>query len=122
MTPVFILFFAAIGMEMDFALFPLIWSVVIMYCVGRTIGKIGGCSIGAVLSKSEPKIRKYLGVALLDQAGVAVGLTFLAAQELSEYSLGGTIITLMATTTAVFGLFSPLAIQHAVKKAGEASI
>ncbi len=122
MMPVFILFFAAIGMEMDFALFPLIWLIVIVYCAGRSIGKITGCNIGGVLSKSEPKIRKYLGIALLDQAGVAVGLAFLAAQTLSEYGLGDTIVTLMATTTAVFGLFSPLAIQYAVKKAGEASI
>ena len=122
MTPIFVLFFAAIGMEIDFSLFRSIWPIVIMYCAGRSIGKLMGCSIGGVLSKSEPKIRRYLGVALLDQAGVAVGLAFLAAQELSGYGLGDTIITLIATTTAVFGLLSPLAIQYAVKKAGEASI
>jgi Kef-type K+ transport system membrane component KefB len=122
MTPIFVLFFAAIGMAMDFSLFHLMWPLVIVYCVGRSIGKITGCSIGGVLSRSEPKIKKYLGLAMLDQAGVAIGLAFLAAQALSGYELGGTIITLMATTTVVFGLFSPLAIQYAVKKAGEASI
>ena len=122
MTPVFVLFFAAIGMQMDFSLFHLIWPLVIVYCVGRSIGKITGCSIGGVLSKSEPKIKKYLGLALLDQAGVAIGLAFLAAQALSGYELGGKIITLMATTTVVFGLLSPPLIQYAVKKAGEASI
>jgi len=122
MTPIFVLFFAAIGMAMDFSLFHLMWPLVIVYCVGRSIGKITGCSIGGILSRSEPKIKKYLGPAMLDQAGVAIGLAFLAAQALSGYELGGTIITLMATTTVVFGLFSPLAIQYAVKKAGEASI
>ena len=81
-----------------------------------------GCSLGGVLSKSEPKIKKYLGLAMLDQAGVAIGLAFLAAQALSEYELGGTIIALMATTTVVHGLFSPPLIQYAVKKAGEANI
>jgi Kef-type K+ transport system membrane component KefB len=122
MTPIFVLFFAAIGMAMDFSLFHLMWPLVIVYCVGRSIGKITGCSIGGILSRSEPKIKKYLGPAMLDQAGVAIGLAFLAAQALSGYELGGTIITLMATTTVVFGLFSPLAIQYAVKKAGESSI
>jgi Kef-type K+ transport system membrane component KefB len=122
MTPIFVLFFAAIGMEMDFSLFHLIWPLVIVYCVGRSIGKIAGCSIGGGLSRSEPKIKKYLGLAMLDQAGVAVGLAFLAAQALSEYELGGTIIALMATTTVVHGLFSPPLIQYAVKKAGEANI
>ena len=122
MTPVFVLFFAAIGMQMDFSLFTLMWPLIIMYCVGRSIGKITGCSLGGILSKSEPKIKKYLGLAMLDQAGVAVGLAFLAAQALSEYEIGGTIITLMATTTVVHGLLSPPLIQYAIRKSGEASI
>ena len=120
MTPVFILFFAAIGMEMDFSLFRLMWPLIIIYTVGRTIGKITGCGLGAAISRSEPKIKKYLGLAMLDQAGVAIGLAFLAAQALSEYELGGTIIALMAATTVVHGLLSPPLIQYAVKKAGEA--
>jgi len=122
MTPIFILFFAAIGMKMDFSLFHTMWPLVIMYCVGRSIGKITGCSLGGVLAKSEPKIKKYIGFAMLPQAGVAMGLAFLAAQALSGYELGGTIITLATTTTIVFGLLSPPLVQYAVKKAGEASI
>jgi len=121
MTPVFMLFFAVIGMAIDFSQFASIWAIVIMYCIGRSAGKVLGCTTGSVLSKSEPKITKYLGIALLNQAGVAIGLAFLAAQELSEYGLGGIIITLMATTTAVFQLFSPLCTQYAIKKAGEAN-
>jgi Kef-type K+ transport system membrane component KefB len=122
MTPVFVLFFAAIGMEMDFSLFTLMWPLIIVYCVGRSIGKIAGCSLGGVLSKSEPKIKRYLGLAMLDQAGVAMGLAFLAAQALSGYELGGIIITLMAATTVVHGLIAPPLIQYAVRKSGEASI
>jgi Kef-type K+ transport system membrane component KefB len=122
MTPVFILFFAAIGMEMDFSLFQSIWPLIIVYCVGRGIGKIAGCSLGGVLARSEPKIKKYLGFAMLDQAGVAMGLAFLAAQALSGYELGGTIVTLMAITTAVHALIAPPLIQYATRKAGEANI
>jgi len=122
MTPVFVLFFAAIGMQMDFSLFHLMWPLIIVYVAGRSIGKIAGCSLGGVLARSEPKIRKYLGLAMLDQAGVAIGLAFLAAQALSEYEIGGTIITLMAITTVVHGLLSPPLIQYAIRKSGEASI
>jgi Kef-type K+ transport system membrane component KefB len=122
MTPIFVLFFATIGMEMDFSLFHLIWPLVIMYVVGRSIGKIAGCSLGAAISRSEPKIKKYLGLAMLDQAGVAMGLALLATQALSGYELGGSIITIMAATTVVHGLITPPLIQYAVKKAGEASI
>jgi Kef-type K+ transport system membrane component KefB len=122
MTPIFILFFAVIGMAVDFSQFASIWAIVIMYCIGRSAGKLIGCSMGSILSKSEPKITKYLGIALLNQAGVAIGLAFLVAQELAEYGLGGIIITLMATTTALFQLFSPLGTQYAIKKAGEVNI
>jgi len=122
MTPIFVLFFAAIGMNMDFSLFHLMWPLIIVYCVGRSIGKITGCSLGGVLAKSEPKIKKYIGFAMLPQAGVAMGLAFLAAQALSGYELGGTIITLATTTTVVFGLLSPPLVQYAVRKAGESSI
>jgi Kef-type K+ transport system membrane component KefB len=122
MTPIFVLFFAAIGMEMDFSLFHLMWPLIIVYCVGRSIGKITGCSLGGVLAKAETKIKKYIGFAMLPQAGVAMGLAFLAAQALSGYELGGTIITLATTTTVVFGLMSPPLVQYAVKKAGESSI
>ena len=122
MTPLFVLFFATIGMEMDFSLFHVMWPLIIMYVVGRSIGKIAGCSLGAAISRSESKIKKYLGLAMLDQAGVAMGLAFLATQALSGYELGGSIITIMAATTVVHGLITPPLIQYAVKKAGEASI
>jgi Kef-type K+ transport system membrane component KefB len=122
MTPVFVLFFAAIGMKMDFSLFLLMWPLIIVYCVGRSIGKISGCSLGGVLAKAEPKIKKYIGFAMLPQAGVAMGLAFLAAQALSGNELGGKIITLATATTIVFGLLSPPLVQYAVRKAGESSL
>jgi Kef-type K+ transport system membrane component KefB len=122
MTPIFILFFAVIGMKIDFSqFFGSLWAIAIIYCLGRTAGKLLGSSTGGFLSKSEPKITKYLGFSLFNQAGVAVGLSLLAAQELSGYGLGGLIITLMATTTALFQLFAPLGIQYAIKKTGEAT-
>lgn len=120
MTPVFVLFFGAIGMAMDFSLLYLIWPAVIVYFAGRTAGMMAGCRIGAALSSSEPKVRKYLGLALLNQAGIHMGLAFLAAQTLAGHELGRTIVTIMAITTAAYGLFAPLALQYAVKKAGEA--
>jgi Kef-type K+ transport system membrane component KefB len=121
MTPVFVLFFGAIGMAMDFSLLYLIWPAVLVYLAGRTVGMMAGCRMGATLSRSEPKVRRYLGLALLNQAGIHMGLAFLAAQTLAGHELGRTIVTIMAITTAVYGLFAPLALQHAVRKAGEAA-
>ena len=83
---------------------------------------MAGCSLGGLMARSEPKVVKYLGLAMLPQAGVAMGLAFLAAQALSGYQLGDTIITLATATTIVFGLLSPPLVQYAVKKSGEGSI
>ena len=119
MTPIFILFFATIGMAISFPQLADIWAIVLIYCIGRSLGKMIGCGMGGAISKSEAKITKYLGIALLNQAGVAVGLAFLAAQELSNSGFSDIIITLMATTTAVFQILSPLGTQFAIKRAGE---
>ena len=122
MTPIFVLFFATIGMEMEFSFFSFIWPIVIVYCVGRSIGKITGCSLGGVLARSEPRVKKYLGFAMLPQAGVAMGLAFLAAQALSGHELGETVVTITTATTVVIGLLSPPLVQYAARKVGEASM
>ncbi len=122
MTPVFIIFFATIGTQTSFSQLMKTWSTVIVYCVGRSIGKVVGCGLGGIASKSEPKVTRYLGVALLNQAGVAVGLAFLAANELSMYHMGSLITTVMVTTTTVFQILSPLGTQYAIKKSGEEHI
>ncbi len=122
MTPVYILFFGAIGMEINFSLLIALWAVAVVYCLGRTVGKIIGCGIGSYLARAEEKLRKYLGIALLNQAGVAVGLAAHAAQEIASSHLGAIIITLIAVTTAIFQIVSPLGTQYAVIKAGEAQV
>ncbi len=120
MTPVYILFFGAIGMEINFTLLAATWAVAIVYCAGRTVGKVIGCSLGSWMAKAEEKLKKYLGIALLNQAGVAVGLAAHAAQELGGTYLGAIVITQIAVTTAIFQIASPLGTQYAVKKAEEA--
>jgi len=122
MTPLYILFFGAIGLEISVGGSSAIWGMVVVYTISRVVGKLLGCGLGGVLSRSEPRVTKYLGIALLNQAGVQMGLAFLAAQELAEYLPPTTIITLMAVTTAVFQIFSPLGTQYAVKKTGEGTI
>ena len=120
MTPIYILFFGAIGMEINFSLLAATWAVAIVYCIGRTVGKVIGCSFGSWIARAEAKLKKYLGIALLNQAGVAVGLAAHAAQELGGTYLGAIVITQIAVTTAIFQIASPLGTQFAVKKAGEA--
>ena len=121
MTLVYILFFGAIGMEINFGLLAATWAVAVVYVLGRTVGKITGCTIGSMVARAEKKLQKYLGIALLNQAGVAVGLAAHAAQELGNTYLGAVIITQIAVTTAIFQIVSPLGTQYAAIKSEEAA-
>lgn len=86
---------------------------------------MGGAFIGSKLVKAEPFVQKYLGLALLSQAGVAVGLAVTVTGELSSYGkvgadLGAMAITIIAATTVVFEIIGPLGVRYAVNRAGEA--
>ena len=71
-----------------------------------------------------PVIQKYLGFAILSQAGVAIGLALLVKSDLAQYGtiatqLGTIAITMIAATTVVFEIIGPIGTRFAVKKAGE---
>jgi len=68
---------------------------------------VGGAFWGAVLSKQNPIIRKYLGLGILSQAGVAIGLAVLAAGEFDSLGKAGTglavaVVNTVAATTILF--------------------
>ena len=83
-APIFILFFVLSGAELDFSVFTNL-SVIgtgIIYIITRSLGKYFGASISARMAKCEPQIKKYLGITLLPQAGVALGMSITAMAEL----------------------------------------
>ena len=81
-TPVLILFFVISGAELDLSVFTQ-WTVVvvgIVYIFARSLGKYYGANISARMTKSDPNIIKYLGITLLPQAGVALGMAIKAIE------------------------------------------
>ena len=69
-------------------------------------------------------IKKYLGLGILSQAGVAIGLAMLVSQEFSKYGAAGMEVSILvmntiAATTIIFEIIGPLATKHAITKAGE---
>lgn len=77
--PVYALFFVIAGAELRPGIIAngdiLLWGAV--YIILRALGKYGGCWFGCLVSRTEPRIRKYLGFSMLPQAGVAIGLVLL---------------------------------------------
>lgn len=81
-APILILFFVISGAELELSVFADLAVVLIgiVYILSRSLGKYFGAGISARLTKCEPNIVKYLGITLLPQAGVALGMAIKAIE------------------------------------------
>lgn len=117
-SPLFALFFVISGAELELNVFADVAIVIIglTYIVARSLGKYLGAFGSAVMVKCEPQICKYLGITLLPQAGVALGMCA-TAMQLGEQGVLIRNITLFAVL--IYELFGPLMTRQALKAAGE---
>jgi len=115
--PIFMLFFVLSGARLDVTLIPAIGVIGVGYILLRVLGKLSGAWLGAVISKAPKTVRKYLGWALVPQAGVAIGLTLVADQVVPEYA--PRIRTVILCATLIYELIGPVISKMALKKAGE---
>lgn len=117
-TPVLILFFVISGAELDLSVLA-DWAVVvvgIVYIISRSIGKCYGANLSARMTKSDPNIIKYLGITLLPQAGVALGMA-IKAVELGPDGAIVRNITLFAVL--IYEIVGPYLTKVALTKAGD---
>ena len=89
-----------------------------IYIVFRVVGKYSGARLGAKISNAEETVQKYLGFALVPQAGVAIGLAT-TASNLFKGETGALIMAIILTSTLVYELIGPACAKFAFKKAGE---
>jgi Kef-type K+ transport system membrane component KefB len=121
---IYMLFFALVGARLQISLLPAMGLLGLVYLVLRAGGKLGGAWLGSVLGGSEPQVRRYLGLGLLSQAGVAMGLALSTAHRFDAYGaagaqLGTTVINVITATTFVVQIVGPLALKYAINQAGE---
>jgi Kef-type K+ transport system membrane component KefB len=124
--PIYVLFFVLVGARLGISSMPSwLWLLVAVYVVGRTVGKMAGSFFGALVSRADPVVRRYYGMALFAQGGVAVGLSIMASQHLQDITLEGTlslgdaIIFCITATTFVVQILGPPLVKLAVSRAGE---
>ena len=117
-SPLFALFFVISGAELELNVFTDIAIVCIglIYIIFRSLGKYFGSFFSAKLSHCEPKICKYLGITLLPQAGVALGMCT-TAMQLGDAGRLIRNITLFAVL--IYELVGPLLTRQALVAAGE---
>lgn len=119
--PLMILFFTIAGAELKFDVLTTVGLIGAAYIVGRIIGKYFGSMLGCRITKSSPNVSKYLGLSLLPQSGVAIGLSIAAYNAFApingEYADIVKNVTLAAVL--IFELFGPFLVKMAFKNAGE---
>lgn len=115
--PLFMLFFVISGAQFNFSILPQVGLIGVMYILLRSAGKYFGAMLGCRIVKTEKTVRKYLGITLLPQAGVAIGMAQLSLTVVPEY--GEQIRAVVLCATLVYELVGPLLTKKALQKAGE---
>ncbi|MCD6311323.1 MAG: cation:proton antiporter [Elusimicrobia bacterium] len=118
-APVYLLFFVFSGANLKINAVTSIGAIGIVYFVVRIIGKFVGSYLGGVLSAAPARIRKYMWLGLVPQAGVALGAALMVRDQLPQF--GEMIFTTIVTTTVAYELVGPLCTKLALRKAGEIS-
>jgi len=120
--PIYTAFFVLAGAHMQFGTITgWMLGMIIVYVIFRAAGKVLGCWVGARYSGAPEVVRKYLGLCLLPQAGVAIGLAILASHQFGN-ELSHIIIMVVMMATFLAEIFGPMLVKTGVKKAGEVGL
>ncbi|MBE5958744.1 MAG: cation:proton antiporter [Lachnospiraceae bacterium] len=115
--PIFMMFFFMSGAGLDIGILPTIGTLGIIYIVFRVGGKLVGAAIGGKLSKAEPNVQKFLGIGLIPQAGVAIGLASMSGAIVPQYSSRITAVVLCGTV--IYELVGPVLTKITLTYIGE---
>lgn len=116
-SPIYLLFFTIAGASLDLSILATVGALGVGYILARTAGKILGATIGAKIVNSPPKVVNNLGMSLLTQGGISIGLSLIVARQLPQYS--DSIITVILFSVLVFEIMGPILAKIGITKAGE---
>jgi len=117
--PFLVLFFVLAGASLELATLWLAGAGLTGYLILRTAGKVVGAWLGGPLFRDHPGERVWMGLAMLPQAGVALGMALVAMQRLP--AVGESIVPVVVAATVVFEIVGPVLTRLALRKVGETS-
>ncbi len=120
-APIFILFFVISGAELDLSVFTALSVVLVgvVYIAFRSAGKYIGAFISAKATKCSDTIVKYLGITLLPQAGVALGMAIKVGSEKGFETDADIVRNITLFAVLAYELFGPMLTKISLTKAGE---
>lgn len=118
--PVMSIFFIVSGMNLDIKALSTVGTIGVAYFVIRIIGKYAGTYISCLLTGTSKEIRNYMGMALIPQAGVAIGLAFLG-QRLLPPETGNLMLTVILSSSVLYEMVGPISAKAALFLSGSIS-
>ena len=115
--PVMSLFFVVSGMRLDLSILPAFGLVGVVYFLVRIAGKYAGAYLGCRMTGQDEKTCRWLGGALVPQAGVAIGLASLAARMLPE-QIGNLLLTIILASSVLYELAGPVCAKISLVRSG----
>ncbi|MDO4323525.1 MAG: cation:proton antiporter [Lachnospiraceae bacterium] len=115
--PVMSLFFIVSGMSLNLSALNTVGVIGISYFLIRIIGKYAGAYISCTICKTSKEIRNYMGLALVPQAGVAIGLAFLG-QRMLPADTGNLLLTIILSSSVLYEMIGPVSAKAALKLSG----
>ncbi|UCH48423.1 MAG: cation:proton antiporter [Betaproteobacteria bacterium] len=112
--PFMVIFFVLAGATLELAALRDVGLIGGVYIVCRAIGKVLGARIGGELARADKKTRNWMGLALLPQAGVAIGMALVASNHLPEYRQ--TLLSVVIGSTVFFEIIGPVFTRLALKR------
>jgi len=119
--PIMILFFTISGAELSFSVLSTVGVIAVVYILARILGKMGGAFLGANLTDTSSEVKRFLGMSLLPQSGVAIGLAIAANSALRtiDPEMGDLIHNVTLVSVLFFALLGPILVKIAFERAGE---
>jgi Kef-type K+ transport system membrane component KefB len=115
--PIMCLFFVLSGMKMDFSNFALVGLLGLVYFLARILGKYMGGYVGCVLAREPKNVTVNFGLALIPQAGVAIGLADLGSRLLPE-GAGSIFLSIILCSSILYEMIGPAAAKYALIRSG----
>ena len=120
--PLYVVFFVLAGARTVVHNMSLwVWLLAAAYVLGRTLGKAAGAWTGARFTHAARVVQRYLGLCLLSNAGVAIGLAILASQTFAG-DMGRTLLVVVMATTFLLEIVGPACVKVGVRLAGEVGL
>ena len=118
--PVMSVFFIVSGMNLDLKALTTVGVIGVAYFIIRIVGKYMGTYLSCMVMGTSKEIRNYMGLALIPQAGVAIGLAFLG-QRMLPPETGNMVLTIILSSSVLYEMVGPVSAKAALLLSGSIS-